>query len=121
MASLRRISADFRATYLDQETISQTLQNCLNHQYTLDGVIDYKNMNFFLAPNQTYGASGINFLFLASNLDLQLTIDGDKQFSVTEFVLVQRDYVFSFEIKPIIIPAGCNVNIHCMHGKLRMD
>lgn len=121
MPTLRQINAEFRASYLDQESIYQNLQNCLSHQYTLTNVIDYKNMNFFLSANQTYNASQVNFLFLATNLDVQLIIDGDKQFSVTEFILVQRDYSFSFEIKPIIIPSGCNVNIHCMHGKLLMS
>ena len=116
----RYIKAEFRAGYVDLETIQQQLQNCISHAYTLEDIIDYKHTNMFLTPTESYAASNQNFLFMASNVDLEVTIDGTKQFALTEFFLVQREYAFSFEIKPIVVPDGCNVNLHIMHGKLRM-
>lgn len=117
----RSINAELRVCYLDQEVIQQQLQNCFLHSYNLPNVIDYIHTNLFLNAGQNYSADSQNFLFISTNFDIELTIDGTKQFSITEFMLIQRDYTFTFSIIPLIIPAGCNVNVHILHGKLLMD
>lgn len=115
---LRKICAEFRCSYLDQETILQSMHNCLTHGYELLDVYEYKQLNTFLAPQDVIYVPKSNFLFMASNVDVKITIDTNKEFSLLEFMLIQREYEFSFEIKTITTPSGCNVNIHYMHGRI---
>ena len=58
---------------------------------------------------------------VSGDLDFQITIDGSKQFTVTQFVLIQRTTSFNFSITPVSIPSSCSINIHCVHGKISMS
>lgn len=119
--SARKIRQALNVQYLDQELIQQSLHNCINHYYDLENVIDVRSGNMFLNPSQSYSATNINFLFLASDIDVRVTIDGNKHFDVMQFVLVQRNVNFDFSIQPQIVPMNCTVNIHFLHGKIAMS
>ena len=128
MSEYKTVRYEFKASYLDQEYIPLSMQNYINHYHELSNILDYRSGNMILSPGQTYSGIGQNFLFLACALDVSITINSttptttttnpntDVYFSVSEFVLVQKNTAFSFIIRPISYTAACSNNIHYFHG-----
>lgn len=119
--SQRVLNCTYQMLYNDQEIIQTQLQNYLVHEYNLTDVIDFTSRNLYLTTSQTYAATNVNFLMVSGDLDFQITIDGTKQFTLTQFVLIQRVTTFNFVIQPVSIPSSCSINIHCVHGKISMS
>lgn len=116
----RKIRQTLKVEYLDQELIQQSLHNCLHHYYDLENIVDIRYGNLLLNPSEIYEAANLNFLFIASDLDINLIIDGNKSFDIMQFVLIQRKIRFRFKIKPQMIPMNCTVNVHYLHGRSQL-
>ncbi len=120
MDIFKSISAEFKARYTEDNN-NQIIHNCFGHTYNLDNILSYKQSNIFLSLNEIYSASQQNFLFLSSLFDIQLTINGLNVFAVREFILVQKEYIFNFEIKPIKMTDNCINSIQVLHGQLKLE
>ena len=119
MSEYKTIRYEFKASYIDQEFIPLALHNYINHFQEITNIVDYRSGNMMIYGAQSYSVIDQNFLFLASDLDVILTINGTISLNLSEFVLLQKSQKFSFEIKAFNAHTSpCNANIHFLHGKV---
>ena len=112
----RNLRVEIKAQYINQELPLQTIQNFMGQTVDLRNVLDITEKDIIMDPTQSYSDHDQNFLFIVADSEIRIVIDSSKEFIITSFCLIQKEYVFSFEVVPA--STACQSNIHVCHGRI---
>ena len=115
---MKQMMHELRASYVDTETDDQTLQNCFNHNITLDNPGNFVSGVVELVGTQTHSASNINYIYVTADTEFRFIVNGDEELIGRHFSYMNIQNQFNILLENVSTDPGVTTSIKYLYGKV---
>lgn len=99
---------DVRVSYINTDTLSQSLQTCFNHSFNLDNPGKFTSGLLTLSGSQDYSIQGVNYIYVTSEKQFRIVINGENEIVGNHFSIINTNGIFNVLLE----------NVECDEGEM---
>ena len=115
---MKQLIHELRASYVDTQADDQTLQNCFNHNITLQSPGNFTSGVVEIIGTQTHSASNMNYVYVTSDKEFRLVINGDEELIGRHFSIMNLETNFNLLFENVSTDPGATTSIKYLYGKV---
>ena len=115
---MKQLIHELRASYVDTEAEDQTLQNCFNHNITLQNPGDFTSGVIDIIGTATHVASNMNYIYVTSDIEFRFVINGDEELVGRHFSYMNLENTFNILLENLSTESGAITSIKYLYGKI---
>lgn len=118
---MRQIMHELRASYIDTEAEEQTLQNCFNHNITLENPGNFQSGVIKLVGTQTHQASNLHYIYVTSDQEFRFIVNGDEEIVGRHFSYMNLSSTFNILLENVNTDPATETSIKYLYGVINSE